>query len=304
MHLWPRGRRNLGPFQDVPKTGHPHRLELNRHHPKTRQMAATVPGDTPTRHHPQANGGTPGGLQGTRPQCRLHLATDPRGRPPGHGNAHATDGRCQDSGAAHISHPQIPTACSRLAGNRPSRPPQTPVLQDHENLPHDIPPNTGPPQRLHTIHQAQHQHGTQEHHKHRTNTHQHARARSPHSPSPPFVHSHRQPPATACPLCVRQRLPQTALPCNPDEWVCLRAAHRLTRCPHCGDLNSQQPRAARRPSRTPPPPRQPPQLLRPTHRRPPRPPGRVLRGRRGEPWPRAAQPCPPIARPCATAGAA
>ena len=30
MHLWPRGRRNLGPLQGVPpvqRTGHPHRLE-------------------------------------------------------------------------------------------------------------------------------------------------------------------------------------------------------------------------------------------------------------------------------------
>ena len=39
------------------------------------------------------------------------------------------------------------------------------------------------------------------------------------------------------PLCVRQRLPQTALPCNQDHWVCLGAAHRLTHCPHYGDLN-------------------------------------------------------------------
>ena len=31
--------------------------------------------------------------------------------------------------------------------------------------------------------------------------------------------------------------PQRALPCNPDHWVCLGAAHCLTHCPHCGDLN-------------------------------------------------------------------
>ena len=77
-----------------------------------------------------------------------------------------------------------------------------------------------------------------EHHRHGTHTHQHARARSPHAPTPPSVHRYRQPPATACPLCVRQRLPQTALPYNADRWVCLEAAHRLTRCPHCGDLIS------------------------------------------------------------------
>ena len=42
MHLWPRGRRNLVPFQDVPpvpRTGHPHRLEPNPHHRTARRMA-------------------------------------------------------------------------------------------------------------------------------------------------------------------------------------------------------------------------------------------------------------------------
>ena len=108
---------------------------------------------------------------------------------------------------------------------------------NHENLPHDIPPNTGPPPRLHTIHRAQHRHSTNRHHGHRTHAHQHARPASPYSLTPPSVHRYRQMPTTACLLCVRQRLSQTALPCSPDHWVCLGAAHRLTQGPHCGDLN-------------------------------------------------------------------
>ena len=55
MHLRQRGRRNLGPFQDVPpvpRTGHPHRLERNPGHaqharwrtrsPATQQLAAIL----------------------------------------------------------------------------------------------------------------------------------------------------------------------------------------------------------------------------------------------------------------------
>ena len=131
MHLWPRGRRNLGPLQGVPpvqRTGHPHRLEPNPYHRTARRMADAVPGDPATHHRPQADGGTRGGPQGTRPHCRLHLTTHPRGGPPGHGGAHAADARCQDSRGAHILHPQIPAACSNPAPNRPSPPPQTPVL--------------------------------------------------------------------------------------------------------------------------------------------------------------------------------
>ena len=79
MYLWPRGRRNLGPLQGVPpvrRTGHPHRLEPNPHNRTARRMADAVPGNQATRHHPQGDGGTRGGPQGTRPHSRLHLATD------------------------------------------------------------------------------------------------------------------------------------------------------------------------------------------------------------------------------------
>ena len=59
MHLWPRGRRNLGPLQGVPpvqRTGHPHRLEPNPHHRTARRMADAVPSDPATHHRPQADG--------------------------------------------------------------------------------------------------------------------------------------------------------------------------------------------------------------------------------------------------------
>ena len=110
----------------------------------------------------------------------------------------------------------------------------------------------GPPEGPHTIHRAQHRHGTHGHHRHRTHAHQHARAASRIFPTPPSVHRYRQPPATACPLCVRQRLLQTALACNPDYWVCLGAAHRLTHCPHCGDLNPHHRVRPAAPASTPP----------------------------------------------------
>ena len=67
---------------------------------------------------------------------------------------------------------------------------------------------------------------------------------SPHAtvrPQVPPTASHRMP-----------RLPQTALPCNPDHWVCLRAAHRLTHCPHCADLNPHHRERPAAPAAPPP----------------------------------------------------
>ena len=259
MHLWPRGRRNLGPFQDVPpvpRTAHPHRLEPNPHRQKARRMADTVPDNPTTRHHPHADGGTRGGPQGARPHCRLHLATHSRGRPSGHGSAHATDGRCQDSGAPHIPHPQIPAACRHPAQNQPSPPPQTPVPPTERTCPAFYQPARDPHHAC--TPSTRHNTGTA-----RTSTtdtaHTPASMRAPQAPVPftqPSVHRYRQPPATACSLCVRQRLPQIALPCNPDHWVCLGAAHRLTHCPHCGGLNPHH--CARPAALAPPPPPPPP----------------------------------------------
>ena len=141
MHLQPRGRRNMGPLQGVPpvqRTGHPHRLEPNPHHRTARRMAGAVPGDPATHHRPQADGGARGSPQRTRPHCRLHLATHPRGGPPGHGGAHAADGRCQDGGAAHIPHPQIPAACQACPQQtKPTT--SNSCSTNHENLPRDIP---------------------------------------------------------------------------------------------------------------------------------------------------------------------
>ena len=284
-HLWPRGRRNLGPFQDmppVPRTRHPHKLAPNPHHRTARWMADTVPDNPTTRHHPQADGGTRGGPRGACIHCRLHSATHPRGRPQGHGSAHATNGRCQDSGTAHLPHPQIPAACGHPGPDGPGAPPQTPVLPTVRTYPARYHPARDPAHACTPL--TRHNTGMA-----RTSTTDTAstpasmRARqAPRARTPPSVHRYRQPLATPCPLCVCQRLPQTALPCKTDHWVCLGAAHRLSHCPYWGGPPAPPPRAARSPSRTPPS-RQPPQLLRANHRRPPGQPGRVLCGGRSGP---------------------
>ena len=51
----------------------------------TRWHSPTEHGNPATDHRRQADGGTRGGPQGTRPHCRRHLATHPRGGPPGRG---------------------------------------------------------------------------------------------------------------------------------------------------------------------------------------------------------------------------
>ena len=68
----------------------------------------------------------------------------PRGGAPGHGNAHAADGCCQDSRAAHIPHPQIPAVCSHADPNGPSPPRQTPVLPTTRTCPMTYHPTRNP----------------------------------------------------------------------------------------------------------------------------------------------------------------
>ena len=191
-------------------------------------------------------------LQGARPHCRLHLATNPRERPP-KPRQRTCNGRPlpRQRSSSH-------TAPTNTCSMQPPYPKRTKPDSSNscsincDNLPHDIPPSTGPPPCLQTIHQAENRHGTHEHHRPRTHTRQHASPTSPHAPTPPSVHRYRQPPATACPLCVGQRLPQTALPGNRDHWVCLGAAHRLTHCPHCGDFNHHHRERPAAPAAPPP----------------------------------------------------
>ena len=309
MHMWPCGRRNLGPLQGVPpvqRTGHPHRLEPNPHHRKARQMADAVPGDPATHHRPQADGGTRGGPQGTRPDCRLHLATHERRGPPGHGNAHATPAFCLDSGAAHIPHPQIPAACSNPATKGPSPPPQTPVLPTMRTYP------------------MTYQHRTPTaptHHPPSTTLARHTRApQAPHTR--PTACARRQPPSPDA--TVRPQVPRTAshrmsplrTPASTTDGPALqprplglpgsRAPPQAL--PPLRGPQPPPPRAARGPSRTPP--RQPPDLLQATQRHPPGPPGRVLRGGRGRQRMDHSRghgqhtPAPPTAHPYPTAGAA
>ena len=197
MHLWPRGRRNLGPLQGVPpvqRTGHPHRLEPNPHHRTARQMADAVPGDRATHHRPQEDGGTRGGLHGTRPHCRLHVATHPRGGSLGHGGA--CNGRPLP-GQRSSSH----TAPTNTCGMQQPCPQQTKPTSsnscstNHENLPHDIP--TRDPHHAYTP-STEHKTGTA--HTGTTGTaHTPTSMRAPPAPIPPCHRpstgtTNRQPP--------------------------------------------------------------------------------------------------------------
>ena len=282
LHLWLRGRRNLGPLQGVPpvpRTERPHRLEPNPHHRTARRMADAVPGNPATRPHPQADGDTQGGLQGTRPHSRLHLATNPRGGPPGHGGAHATDGHCQDSGAARVPHPQIPAACSNPAPNRPSPPPQTPVL---------------PTMRTYPMTYQHRTRTTPTHHPPGTTLARHTRAPQAQHTRPPACVRRQplSPHATVrpqVPPTASHRMPPLRTPAATTDGPALQLRSLdlpgSRAPPHpLPPLRGPQPpplRAARGPSRTPP--RQPPQLLRAAHRHPAGLPGRVLRGGRGVP---------------------
>ena len=179
-----------------------------------------------------------GGPQRARPHRHLHPATHPRRPAPGHGSTHATDSRCQDSRTTHMARPRIPAACSHPNTGRPGPPYPAlvlPTFRPHPTTYHlmrDPPP--GPAHRPPSTTPTRHAQAEQAPHTHVC---QHVRTTSPHAPTPPSIHRYRQLPTTACPLCMCQRLPETALPCNPDHWVCVGAARRLTHCPHCGDLN-------------------------------------------------------------------
>ena len=307
MHLQPRGRRNVGTTSrraPVQGTGHPHRLEPNPHRRTARRMAGAVPGDPATHHRPQADGGTRGSPQGTRPHCRLHLTTHPRGGPPRPRRHTCSERPLPRRRSSSHTAPQIPAACGNPATNRPSPPPQTPVLPTMRTYP--VTYNTEPPPRLHTVHRAQHWHSTHGRHRHRTRSHLHARATSPIPPRrrpsqvPPTT-SHRMPPlrspaATTDSPALQPRplgLPGSRAPPHP--------------LPPLRGPQPPPPRTARGPSRTPPPPATPassgtsPTLSGPT--------GRVLRGGRGGPrWAIAVAtgntPLPPTAHPYATAEAA
>ena len=234
----------------VPRAGHPHRLKPSPHHRTARRMGDAVTGNPATRHRPQAERATRGGPQGTRPHSRLHLATHPRGGPPSHGGAHATDGHCQDSGAAHIPHPQVPAACSNPTPNRPSPPPQTPVLPTMRTYP------------------MTHQHGTPTtptHHRPSTTLARHTRApRVPHAR--PAACARRQPPSPHArvrpqvPPATSHRMPPLRTPAATTDSPTLQPrplglpGGRTPPHPLLPLRGPQPPppRAARGPSRTPP----------------------------------------------------
>ena len=284
MHTLPHGRRNLGQFGDVPpvpRTRHPHRLEPNPHRCTARRMADKAPDNPTTRHHPQTDGGTRGSAQGARPHCRLHPATHPRGRSLGHCTAQATEGSCQDSRTAHLPRPHIPAAFSHPAPDGPGPAPQTPILPTMRTYPATYhPARDPPPPSLHIIHQAQHRHGAHKHYGYHTHTP--ASMRAPQAPMPHTTVRSQVPPTTSHrvpPLCA-----PTATTNGPTLQPRLLGLPRSRTPPYpLPPLRGPQPpppRATRSPGRAPP--RQPTQLLGATHRHPPGPRGRALRGgRRG-----------------------
>ena len=178
-----------------------------------------------------------------------------------------------------MPHPQVPAACSNPAPNRPSTPPQTPVL---------------PTIRAYPMTYQHRTFTTPTHHQPRTTLARHTRApQAPHTRPPACAR--RQPPspdATVCPQVpptashrmspLRTPAATTGSPAPQPRPVGLPGSHAPPHpLPPLRRPQPPPPGAARGPSRTPP--RQPPQLLRTTHRHPPGPPGRVLRGGRGGP---------------------
>ena len=282
MHLWPRGRRNLGPLQGVPpvqRTGHPHRLKPNPHHRTARRMADAVPATqqlTTVLKQNEVLEAVHGELVPTAVYTLLCThAEDPQ----------ATAAHMQRTAVAktaeqltYHTHKNLQHAAT-LPPNRPSPPPQTPVLPTMRTYP------------------VTYQHGTPTtptHHPPSTTLARHTRApQAPHT-RPPACARH-QPPSPHS--TVRLQVPPTAshrmsplrTPAATTDGPALQPGplglpesrappHPL---PRVRGPQRPPPRAARGPSRNPP--RQPPQLLQATHRHPPGPPGRELRGGRGGP---------------------
>ena len=185
------------------------------------------------------------GLVATAVYTLLHThAEDPQG----HGGTHATDGRCQDSGAAHIPHPRIPAACSHPAPNGPSSPPQTAVLSTVRTYPTTYHP-TRDPNHAYTTSTG---HNTGRAHRSTTGTaHTPDSMRTPPAPTPP-----RHCPPTGTANCQQPHVPYAATTNGPALRPRPLGLPGSRTPPHPLPLlrgpQPPLPRAARGPSRIPP----------------------------------------------------
>ena len=102
-------------------------------------MADAVPGNQATRHRPQLDGGTRGGLQGTRPHSRLHLATHPRGGPP-KPRWRTCNGRPLPRQRSSSNTTPTGTCSMQQPYPKQTKPTSSNSCStNHENLPHDTP---------------------------------------------------------------------------------------------------------------------------------------------------------------------
>ena len=88
-----------------------------------------------THHHPPAKPGIGDSIGGACFDGNLYPVERPRGKPPGHGRTHGTDGLHQSGHANHIGHPHVPTTCDHPTPDGPGQAPQTPLLPTVMPLP-------------------------------------------------------------------------------------------------------------------------------------------------------------------------
>ena len=130
MHLWPRGRRNLGPFQDVSPTEDwtpsqtgtqrkpSHSTPGGRHGPR---QPNNSPPFSSRRRCSRRSAGDSSPLQSTPCCAPTRKTLRPRRR-----TCNRRPLPRQQSSSR--THPRIPAACSHPTPNGPSPPPETPVL--------------------------------------------------------------------------------------------------------------------------------------------------------------------------------
>ena len=177
------------------------------------------------------------------------------------------NGRRHQSGhATHVPLPPVPATRSHPTLDTPGPPPPTYVLPTVRRQPATYHPTEDPPPSPYTIHRAPHHHHTHEHH---SLAHTPVSMRTPQASKPPRHHpstgtANRQPlhaPSVYANGCHRRPCPATGTTGS------ARGLH--TASSTAFTAGSSTPTTARSPQPQPPsPPRQPPKLLRASHRHP------------------------------------